>query len=182
MEDHAYILDFLPQGHPDRKSYKREPIAYGIGEHEFKLLELSPHPNVNMNIGEKVYIGKELDLRKKILHVKRRINYYDLTSAAQSELPYIIEEIINSYQERFIRFFNEAQPISTRLHMLELLPGLGKKTMWHILEERKNKPFISFEDLSSRVSTIHQPEKLLSKRIIQELEETSQKYYLFLKR
>ena len=69
--------------------------------------------------------------------MKRRVNYLDLTAAAQSELPFIIEEIINDEEERFIRFFNDAQAITTRLHMLELLPGLGKKTMWHILEERK---------------------------------------------
>ena len=79
-----------------------------------------------MNIGEKVYIGKEMDDRQKIQHVKRRVNFSDLTAAAQSELPYILEEIIRLNEERFIRFFNEAQAISTRLHMLELIPGLGK--------------------------------------------------------
>ena len=182
LEDYAYILDFLPQGHPDRKSFRREPIAYGLGEEEFKLLELSPHPNTIMNIGERVYIGKDLEMRKKILHVKRRVNFQDLTSAAQSELPFIVEEIINIRQEKFIRFFNDAQPISTRLHMLELLPGLGKKTMWHIIEERRKAPFSSFEDLSTRVSTIHQPEKILARRIVQEMEDNSQKYNLFLKR
>ncbi|MFO8050526.1 MAG: DUF655 domain-containing protein, partial [Thermoplasmatota archaeon] len=96
MEDFAYILDYLPQGHPDRKSFKREPIAYGLGEVEFKLLELSPKPGVIMNVGEKVYIGKDLDHRDKIQHVKRRVNYSDLTSAAQSELPFILEDIIKS--------------------------------------------------------------------------------------
>ncbi|MGA1792752.1 MAG: DUF655 domain-containing protein [Thermoplasmatota archaeon] len=182
MEDYAYILDFLPQGHPDRKTFKREPIAFGLGEFEFKLLELSPRPGAVMNIGERVYIGKEMDDRHKIQHVKRRINYSDLTAAAQSELPFILEEIIKLNEERFIRFFNEAQAISTRLHMLELLPGLGKKTMWHIIEERKKKPFSSFNELMERINTIHQPEKLLSKRIIQEMEDTTLKYHMFIKR
>jgi putative nucleotide binding protein len=182
LEDYAYILDYLPQGHPDRKTFKREPIAYGLGELEFKLLELSPKPGITMNIGEKVYIGKDLDDRHKIQHVKRRVNFSDLTAAAQSELPFILEEIIKMNEERFIRFFNEAQAISTRLHMLELIPGLGKKTMWHIIEERKKKPFTGFQDLLDRVNTLHQPEKLLSKRIIQEMEDTSQKYHMFIKR
>ena len=66
--------------------------------------------------------------------------------------------------------------------MLELIPGLGKKTMWHIIEERKKKPFIGFQDLMDRISTIHQPEKLLTKRIIQEMEDTSIKYHMFIKR
>ncbi|MFW3146348.1 MAG: DUF655 domain-containing protein [Thermoplasmatota archaeon] len=182
MEDYAYILDYLPQGHPDRKGFKREPLAFGLGELEFKLLELSPKPNIVMNVGEKVYIGKELEMRDKILHVKRRINYSDLTAAAQSELPFILEEIIKLNEERFIRFFNEAQAVSTRLHMLELLPGLGKKTMWHIIEERKKKPFESFQELLDRVSTLHQPDKLIAKRIIQEMEDTSQKYHIFVSR
>ncbi|HHD16152.1 MAG TPA: DUF655 domain-containing protein [Euryarchaeota archaeon] len=180
MEDYAYILDYLPQGHPERKTFKREPVAYGLGETEFKLLELSPKPGASLMIGEKVYIGKELERRDKIQHVKRRINFFDLTAAAQSELPYIIEEIIKNDEEKFIRFFNEAQAISTRLHMLELIPGLGKKTMWHILEERKKGPFKDFEDLSIRAN-LHQPEKHLCQRIIQEMEDTSQKYHLFIK-
>ncbi|MBN1538923.1 MAG: DUF655 domain-containing protein [Candidatus Thermoplasmatota archaeon] len=181
MEDYAYILDYLPQGHPDRKTFKREPIAFGLGELEFKLLELSPKPGVTMNIGEKVYIGKEMDDRHKIQHVKRRINYSDLTSAAQSELPFILEEIIKMNEDRFIRFFNEAQAITTRQHMLELIPGLGKKTMWHVIDERKKSPFTSFHDLTERINTLHQPEKLISKRIIEEMEDPSIKYHVFIK-
>lgn len=181
MEDYAYIIDFLPQGHPERKSFKREPIAFGLGENEFKLLELTPQPDAILNVGEKVYIGKDIEKRDKILHVKRRVNFSDITAAGQSELPFIIEDIIKKDEEKFIRFFNEAQAISTRLHMLELLPGLGKKSMWHILEERKKRAFQSFDDLQERVTSLHQPIKLLVKRIIHEMEDTSQKYRLFIK-
>jgi putative nucleotide binding protein len=181
LEDYAYILDYLPQGHPERKTFKREPLAFGLGETEFKLLELSPKPNAGLMIGERVYIGKELEIREKVQHVKRRVNFSDLTSAAQSELPFILEEIINKEEDKFIRFFNEAQAISTRLHMLELIPGLGKKTMWHIIEERKKGPFKDFQDLDQRTH-LHHPEKHLSQRIIQEMEDNSQKYHLFIKR
>jgi len=135
-----------------------------------------------MNIGEKVYIGKDLEKRDKIQHVKRRVNYSDLTSAAHSELPFILEEIIKLNEDRFIRFFNDAQAISTRLHMLELIPGLGKKTMWHIIEERRKRPFSSFQDLLERINTLHQPDKLITKRIIQEMEDTTLKYHMFIKR
>ena len=37
-------------------------------------------------------------------------------------------------------FFNNAPAISTRFHVLELLPGLGKKLMHEILDERRKKP------------------------------------------
>lgn len=132
-------------------------------------------------IGEKVYIGKDLEQREKIQHVKRRVNYSDLTAAAQSELPFVIEEIIKKSEEKFIRFFNEAQAISTRLHMLELIPGLGKKTMWHIIEERKKGPFKDFDDLNERTN-LHHPEKHLMERIVQEMKDNSQKYHIFIMR
>jgi putative nucleotide binding protein len=182
LEDYAYILDYLPQGLADEKRFKREPIAYGLGTYQFKILELSPKPDVSLQVGERVYIGKEAEKRHKILHVKRRIGYNDLTNAAHSELSYILLEIIKSEPERFLKVYNEAQAITTRLHMLELIPGLGKKTMWAVLEERKKGPFKSFDDLESRVGTIHHPEKLLAKRIELELSDAHQKYHIFVAR
>ncbi len=182
MEDYAYILDYLPQGHQDQRRFKREPIAIALGDTEFKLLELIPKPDIPLQIGERVYIGKDLELRAEILHVKRRIGHEDLTSAASSELPYIIEDIVKKTEDRFVKFFNEAQAISTRYHMLELLPGLGKKTMWSIVDARKRTPFTSFEDIGDKVSTLHQPDKLICKRIELELMDSSQKYRLFVVR
>ncbi len=182
MEDFAYILDYLPQGLPDEKRYKRGPVAYGIGDSQFKLLELSPKEDASLQVGEKVYIGREADKRMKILHVKRRIGYDDLTNAAQSELPFILLEIIKADPVRFLKVYNDAQAITTRLHMLELIPGLGKKTMWAIIEERKKGSFANFEDLETRVGTLHHPEKHLAKRIELELSDPHQKYHIFVAR
>lgn len=182
MEDYAYILDYLPQGRPDEKSFKRTPLAIAVGENEFKLFELIPKPNVSIIIGERVYIGKDLAKREKIEHVKRRIAYNELTHAAQSELPYVLEDIVKKREDFFIKFFNEAHPITTRLHMLELLPGLGKKTMWAILEERKKGPFKDFEDLRNRVKLTHHPVKLIVNRIIYELQHRHEKYKIFVAR
>ncbi len=179
MEDYAYILDYLPQGLPGDRGYKREPLAYAIGDSEFKLFELVPKEDAIIQIGDKVYIGKEIENRKKIQHVKRRIGYEELTSAATSELPYIIKDIVLDSEERFVKFYNQAQAITTRYHMLELLPGLGKKTMWAIIEERKKGDFESFEDIGNRISSIKHPEKLIVKRIETELSDKSQKYHLF---
>ncbi|BAB59458.1 hypothetical protein [Thermoplasma volcanium GSS1] len=179
MEEYAYVLDYLPQGRPDDRSYRMNPLVLAIGESEFKLLELIPKPNEIITVGEKVYIGKNPEMRKKILSVRRRITYKDLTNSAQNELPYVLEDIVNKQQERFIKFFNEAEPINARLHSLELLPGLGNKTMWAILEERKKKPFDSFEDLVNRVKSIHNPQKMIAGRIIEELKDRYEKYKLF---
>jgi len=182
VEDYARIIDYLPQGLPDERKFKREPAAFALGEDEFKLFELEPRPGVSLNIGERVYIGKDVEQRKEILHVKRRISFPDLTNAAQSELPFVVQQIIKDKESRFVQFFNEAQAITTRFHMLELLPGLGKKTMWSILEERKKGAFKDFQDISKRVPLAHQLEKLVAKRIEEELSDPSQKYHLFVSR
>ncbi len=179
MEDYAYILDYLPQGRSDKRSFRREPIAYALGEEEFKLFELTPKENISLSIGEKVYIGKNVDMRDTILHVKRRVRYDDLTNAAQNELPLVIQEIVTSREADFVRFYNESRAITTRFHMLELLPGLGKKSMWSIIDERKKTPFKTFKDLEERVSSVHRPDKLIAKRIEVELAEAEQKYHIF---
>ena len=179
MEDFAFILDYLAQGPPVSKRFKREPVAYALGETEFKLLELVPKPGETLNIGDKVYIGKDIDRREKILHVKRRIGYEDLTNAAQSEIPYILEEIVKNNEQRFVDFYNNAGPISTRFHTLELLPGLGKKTMWAIIDERKKRKFETFVGIGERISSIHNPMKLIIKRIELELSNPSEKYHIF---
>lgn len=182
LEDYAYILDHLPQGLPDEHRFKREPIAFGLGEAEFKILELIPKESIALEIGERVYIGKDMPQRNKILHVKRRIRYDDITNTAQNEMSYIISEIVKANEDRFVKFFNDAQAISTRLHMLELLPGLGKKTMWAIISERKKAEFNNFEDIAERVGSLHQPDKLICKRIHLELSDSNQKYHLFVTR
>ncbi|HHT75091.1 MAG TPA: DUF655 domain-containing protein [Methanomassiliicoccaceae archaeon] len=182
MEDYALVLDYLPQGLPTDKSFKKEPLVLAIGESEFKLFELVPKSDAIITIGDRVYIGKDPQMRDKIVHVRRRIGYEELTAAAQAELPYILQEIVEEQEERFVKFFNEAQAITTRFHMLELIPGLGKKTMWAIVEERKKGPFQNYEDLAKRVTTVKQPQKLIAKRIEDELSDPNQKYRIFVSR
>lgn len=179
MEEYAYILDYLSQGAPGNNFGKKEPICYALGEEEFKLFELVPKPGAVINIDDSVYIGKDPAKRDVIDHVKRRIGPSDLTNGAIAELEYCVNEIVLSNQPRFIRFFNEAEAISMRKHLLEELPGLGKKTMMAILDERsKNGPFKDFADLSVR-ATVKNPEKLITARIVQEIKDNELKRYLF---
>ena len=179
MEEYAYILDYLPHGHPESRKFKKEPIAYAVGEQEFKIFELIPKQNVGLIAGDRVYIGKNVEERSEILHVKKRVNYREITSAAQSELPYVLEDIVKNNEARFVDFFNTAIPVTTKFHTLERLPGLGKKTMWSIIEERKKEPFKSFDDIRTRVPALHHPEKLIVDRIMKELSEPDQKYHIF---
>ncbi|MCK4555728.1 MAG: DUF655 domain-containing protein, partial [Candidatus Aenigmarchaeota archaeon] len=57
-------------------------------------------------------------------------------------------------------------------------PTIGKKHLWQILEERKKKPFESFEDIKARVSLLPNPKKAIIRRILEEL-GGDQKWYVF---
>jgi putative nucleotide binding protein len=178
-EDFAYILDYLHYGRSDdnRPMYQKKPLAQGVGEKHFVLMEMTPKENVIPKAQDRVYIG-EGD-RPVIDHVKRRIVYNELTHGAQMELAPVIEKIVLADENRFLSFFNDAYPITTRLHMLELLPGIGKKLMWGIIDERKKGKFTSFQNLVERVKGLHAPEKLIANRVMDELKDDNIKYRIF---
>ncbi|MEA3199059.1 MAG: putative nucleotide binding protein [Thermoplasmata archaeon] len=178
MEEHVYILDYLPKGRPD-DNRRKDPVAYGVGERNFVTLELAPKPNVTLLVGDRVSVLKE-DPASLIDHVRGRVPFEAMTHAAQSELPYVIEQMVKAQEERFVTFYNNAGPVSLRMHQLELLPGLGKKLMQAILDDKKrNGPFKSFRDIDGRVKALHQPEKLISNRIVSEIQNPGEKYHLF---
>lgn len=183
VEEYAYILDYLPQGVPSAGFGKKEPVCYAIGEMEFKLFELVAKPNAIVSIGERTFIGKDSETQKRdiIDHVKRRITYNDLTSNAISELEFVVTDIVKNDQTRFIDFINKAEAISMRKHSLEELPGLGKKSLNIILDERKKGSFKDFDDLAARTG-IKAPEKLVVARILLEIEDPERKHYLFISR
>jgi len=179
LEDYAYVLDFLPYGHPENKRplHRREPLAQIVGEKFFTLLEVSVKKDRNPLVADRVYIGKELDRRDVVNRIKRKLRYDELTATAKSELSYVLEQMVKKQEERFVEFFNKAEAITTKLHQLELLPGIGKKTMWAIIEERRREPFKSFEDITKRIKI--NPERCIVQRIIYELQNPNTKYKLF---
>ncbi|MFB6138622.1 MAG: DUF655 domain-containing protein, partial [Halobacteriaceae archaeon] len=93
-----------------------------------------------------------------------------------------VEEIVEADERRFVDFYNEAQPVTTRLHSLDLLPGIGETLRNNVIDARKRGPFESFEDLEERVSGLHDPESVLVERILDELREEDLKYRLFARR
>ena len=177
-EETAIVLDFLPNGYPydGRPLYMKTPIAQAVGKEHFVLLELVPKKGIHLRSFEEVYIGE--GKREKIHHIVGKIALGKLTATAKSELEFVIKDIIKKNDRKFIDFFNRAQPLSTRMHQLELLPGLGKKHMWQIIESREEKPFESFADLKNRVKLMPDPEKTIIKRILQEL-EGAEKHNIF---
>lgn len=180
-EERAIVLDFLPNGYPfdNRPSHMKTPIAQAIGKENFSLLELVSKKGIFIQPYEEVYIGE--GKREKIHHVNGKIGHDKLTQTAKSELEHAVKQLVKDHEDRFVEFFNKAQPLSTRMHVIELLPGVGKKHMWEIVEERKEEDFKNFADIKKRVKLMPDPEKVIQKRIMKEL-TGNEKHLLFVDR
>lgn len=178
-EEQAVVLDFLQNGYASdsRPSHVKTAVAQAIGKNNLALLELVPRKGIFLQPYEEVYIGDQK--REKIHHVIGKIPLSKLTPTAKSEVEHVLKQLIKEKETEFVEFFNKSQPLSTRMHSLELLPGLGKKHMWEIIEERRD-PFTTYADIKARVKLISDPEKLIMKRIMKEL-SGEEKHNIFVK-
>jgi putative nucleotide binding protein len=174
-EEHAIVLDFLPNGYPTQQG-RGMPVAQVLGKTCFALLEVAPRKECFLQPYEEVYIGE--GKRDKIHHILGKINVEKLTPTAKAELEHVLAEVVKNNPQRFVEFFNKAGPLNIRTHSIELLPGFGKKHMWEVLERRQEKPFTDIPDLRTRARMIPDPEKSIVRRIIAEL-EGKEKHYLF---
>jgi len=173
------VLDVLPHGRTedDRPQYQKQPLVYAVGVADFQLYECV------VSEADDVAIGDRMDVHEAdVVETLNRVDYDDLPSGAASELEYAVEELVAAEEERFVDFYNEAQPITLRLHQLNLLPGIGKKLRNNILDGRERRPFEDFGDLESRVSGLHNPEEILVERILEEIREEDLKYRTFVRR
>ncbi len=165
-DDFIIVLDFLPHGKPaDRRS---EPIVQGLGEKHFNLLEVAVKDGITVKPKDRLYIGE--DKREEVKYIRGRANYEELTSFARDMIEEIVNELVNKDEKRFVELFNKAGSLTTRMHSLELLQGIGKKHLWRIISERKSKPFESFKDIQERIEMLPDPKKMVIKRIVSELE------------
>ncbi len=165
-EEYAYVLDFTPRGKSITVRGREGVIIQAIGEERLTLLELLGIPNATVEIGERLYIGRET--REKVSSVLGRLEYNDISQSAKNELANIIEKVVIANEKRFVNYINNAQPITPRIHALELIPGIGKTYMMTIIKERDKKKFETFSDLQNRVG-LRDPAKLVAKRIIEEI-------------
>ena len=179
-EEYAYVLDFLPHGRPGvrvsgRAGYRAGALVQLVGEEFFTLLEALIKEGAMLKPNDRIYVGK--DAREEVTYIIGRIGYDELTVAAKNELQAVISRIVLNREEWFIDFFNNARAVTPRMHALELIPGIGKKYMWQVINTRERKPFENFDDLQKRTE-IPNPVKLITKRIMEELSGDS-KYRLF---
>ncbi len=174
------ILDLLIHGHPeeDKPSWAKTPIAQVLTFPDFVLYEVKVNKNSDIEIQEQKTYEEFLN-EMKLKEVLKKIDHNDLTSTSKALIQPILEKEVLKYEEEFINFFNNSTSITPRMHALKLLPGVGQKHMWEILEARQRQKFGTFQDISDRTS-ISNPTKLIAQRIIKELQRDV-KYYLFSK-
>lgn len=185
-EEFAYILDFMPQGNPfDRHAeHRRSPLAQAIGDKYFTLMELVTRENEYFEVGERIYIGYDYIGKGPVKSLVAPVEYNDLTTLAKQNLKNVIRQIVVSKEEIFIQIFNLAEPITLKMHTLELIPGIGKKSLQAIIEERRMGYFKSFKDLEDRLALrgvkLGDPASMIADRVIKEL-MGGERYYLFVK-
>ena len=177
-EEYAFVLDFDTRGRSSTVRGRDGIIVTAIGEDHLTLLEVLGIPNSIFEVGEKIFIGKEG--RTKILSVLGKMDYDKISSSAQSELETVVENIVTINESKFVDYLNKAQPLTPRIHALELIPGIGKTYMKIMLEEREEKQFESYQDLQERVG-FKEPVKHISERIMDEITGQS-RMNLFVKR
>jgi len=165
-EEFARVLDFLPRGKSEVIKGREGPMVEAIGEERLTLLELLAMENQNFDLGERVKIGKEG--REKIASVLGKLAYEELTPEAKASLPAVVESVVKGNEAKYVAYFNELQPLTPRLHGLELIPGIGKTFMKEIVEMREKQPFVGFSDIQDRVG-LRDPAKMIARRIVEEL-------------
>lgn len=174
-EDALIVLDYLELGNPTdiHPEHRNQPFLQGLGEKYFTLLEATPLPAIRVDIFEIIDLTPPSKVKRII-----PVSYSELTSVARANLPEAVKIILTQKEKLFVEFFNIAEPINIRIHALELLPEIGKKTMQQILDARRKEPFKSFQDIRERVRV--DPVKALVGRIVKEI-EGGEKYYLFVR-
>lgn len=166
-EEYAFVLDFLPYGYPLEK--RGMPIVQAVGDKKLTLLQIIPRRGVQIDLKEKLYIGE--GKRDKVQFIQGRLLREKLTENAKSNLMDFVLDVVKENEEKYLKFFNEATSVNTRLHQIELLPGFGKKHTDAIIDSREEKPFESFEDLKERVHNLPDARNAIAKRIFEELTE-----------
>jgi putative nucleotide binding protein len=172
------VLDYYPQGKSlSRKSAEAfNPLVVVISINQMQFFDIILARRKDIQVSQSLNISE----LKSILLKINKIGFNELSDSAVEILPEMIKKIVSLTESRFINFLNNARPLTTQMHQLQLLPGIGNKRLWQIIEARRKKPIESFIDFTERTG-ISDPIGLFSNRILQEI-KGGEKYQLFIKK
>jgi len=165
-EEYAYVLDSKSRAKSTTVRGRTGIIVIAIGEERLTLLEILGIENSTFDVDERIYIGKEG--RTKVQSVLGKMDYVKISDSAKNEIPRVVQSIVTKNEKKFVDYINIAQPLTPRIHALELIPGIGKTYLNLIIKEREKVPFESFNDMEKRAG-LKEPRKPVSQRIIEEI-------------
>ena len=177
-EEYAYVLDCKSRAKSTTVRGRTGVIVVALGEERLTLLEILGIENSTFDVGERIYIGKEG--RTKVQSVLGKMDYVKISDSAKDEIPTVVESIVTKNEAKFVDYINNAQPLTPRIHALELIPGIGKTYLNVIIKEREKGAFESFVDIEKRAG-LKEPIKHLTKRIVEEISGEA-RMNLFVKR
>ena len=109
-----------------------------------------------------------------------KMDYTKISDPAKNEIPRVVTLIVTQNEKKFVDYINNAQPLTPRVHALELIPGIGKTYLDVIIKEREKSLFENFNDIEKRAG-LKEPINHLSQRIIEEISGET-RMNLFVKR
>ncbi len=172
-DEYAYVLEYLPFGLPDSKDRKTEAIVL---TDSLGLLLVALKKDVKIDTGIKVYIGE--NKRDEVHHIIERITPDKLSGNGLLMLKEKIGSIVSENEEKYMNIINKLGPVNVRLHSLSLIPGVGKKMVQKIIEERGKSIFKSYADFDERVGFMPGISNSIQERIEEEL-QNKDKYKIF---
>ena len=176
-EEYAYVLDVNPRGRSKTVRGRDGILVTAVGEGRLTLLEMLAEKNTSFAVGERIHIGREE--RTKISSVLGKLDYGRISDDAKAELPAVVETIVTNSEERFMKYVNNAQPLTYKVHALDVIPGVARIGLKVVLEERDRKEFTSYEDLHERTGL--EPVRQIAQRIMDEITGEA-KVNIFVKR
>ena len=166
-EEYARVLSFTPRARSSTIPGKVGIIVIALGETNLTLLEILVSRGFKFSIAERVYLRKEYK-HAKIFSVLGKIPYAKIPSSARDQTYNVVKQIVTDNETKFIEYLNCMGSITSRVHALELIPGIGKMYMHAMLNERAARKFSSYDDVQTRVG-LQDPVKHISERIVSEL-------------
>ena len=177
-EEYAYVLEYKSRIKSTTVRGRTGTIIVAIGEERLTLLEILGIEGSTFDVGERIYIGKEG--RTKVESVLGKMDYTKISDPAKNEIPRVVTLIVTQNEKKFVDYINNAQPLTPRVHALELIPGIGKTYLDVIIKEREKSLFENFNDIEKRAG-LKEPINHLSQRIIEEISGET-RMNLFVKR
>ena len=144
-----------------------------VTEPALHVIRLRPKPNSGLQaVGARIFMGIDHSKREVVQDILGFARIRDLSNGASTELPIIIQQIIEDSPDVFVQqFFNRAGNLSLKMHAFELLSGVGSKKALEMVASRGRVGWESFAQLDEDCGI--NASELLAKRFVSEIEDRS---------